>query len=219
MLASTSPTAIFKRFAADRQRIDLSISTATSAEVSDHVWRGEAMIGLRYLLDIAPDLVSEHIASETMARFMGARPSPGGPTQWNRSYASMSQSYRRAPCRPERASATVEATSLPEKPAWPLLPPVRQTAFRAASAIAAPFTATASVCPSSAVPQSTASPSISLPSTIASRSAVSWGCLDPTRRWSMSRTTPAPFPKRILTGLGHRYKRQTAEPFFLMRTS
>ena len=41
---------------------------------------GEAMIGLRYLLDIAPDLVCEHIASETMVvacsvqhRFAGKR--------------------------------------------------------------------------------------------------------------------------------------------------
>lgn len=66
-LAGTNLTAILKRFAVDHPRIDLTISTATSAEVSDQVRRGEAMIGLRYLLDIAPDLVSEHIASETMA--------------------------------------------------------------------------------------------------------------------------------------------------------
>lgn len=66
-LAGTNLTAILKRFTADHASIDLSISTATSAEVSDLVRRGEAMIGLRYLLDIAPDLVCEHIASETMA--------------------------------------------------------------------------------------------------------------------------------------------------------
>jgi DNA-binding transcriptional LysR family regulator len=66
-LAGTNLTAVLKHFTADHPRIDLSIGTATSAEVSDLVRRGEAMIGLRYLHDIAPDLVSEHIASETMA--------------------------------------------------------------------------------------------------------------------------------------------------------
>lgn len=65
--AGTNLTAVLKRFAANHPRIDLSISTAASAEVSELVRRGEATIGLRYLLDIAPDLVSEHIASETMA--------------------------------------------------------------------------------------------------------------------------------------------------------
>lgn len=66
-LAGTNLTAVLKRFAAAHPRVDLSIGTATSAEVSDLVRRGEAMIGLRYLLDIAPYLVCEHIASETMA--------------------------------------------------------------------------------------------------------------------------------------------------------
>lgn len=66
-LAGTNLTAVLKRFTANHPRIDLSIGTATSAEVSDLVRRGEATIGLRYLLDIAPDLISEHIASETMA--------------------------------------------------------------------------------------------------------------------------------------------------------
>ncbi|WID97320.1 LysR family transcriptional regulator [Bosea vestrisii] len=66
-LAGSNLTAVLKRFTADHPGIDLSISTATSAEVSELVRRGEAMIGLRYLLDVAPDLVCEHIASETMA--------------------------------------------------------------------------------------------------------------------------------------------------------
>jgi DNA-binding transcriptional LysR family regulator len=66
-LAGTNLTAVLKRFAADHPNIDLSIGTSTSAEVSDLVRRGEATIGLRYLLDNAPDLVCEHIASETMA--------------------------------------------------------------------------------------------------------------------------------------------------------
>ncbi|WP_170181772.1 LysR family transcriptional regulator [Phreatobacter stygius] len=65
-LAGTNLTTILKRFVTDHPKIDLSISTATSAEVSDLVRRGEAMIGLRYLLDTAPDIICEHIASETM---------------------------------------------------------------------------------------------------------------------------------------------------------
>jgi len=65
-LAGTNLTAILKRFVVNHPKIDLSISTATSAEVSDLVRRGEAMIGLRYLLDTAPDIVCEHIASETL---------------------------------------------------------------------------------------------------------------------------------------------------------
>lgn len=65
-LASTNLTAILKRFAASYPGIDLSIRTANSAEVSDLVRRGDASLGLRYLDDTAPDIVSEHIASEPM---------------------------------------------------------------------------------------------------------------------------------------------------------
>lgn len=65
-LAGTNLTGVLKRFVADHPKIDLSISTATSAEVSELVRRGEAMIGLRYLLDTDPDLICDHIASETL---------------------------------------------------------------------------------------------------------------------------------------------------------
>jgi len=65
-LAGTNLTPVLKRFAADHPKIDLSISTASSAVVSNLVRRGEAVIGLRYLLDPASDIVCEHIASETM---------------------------------------------------------------------------------------------------------------------------------------------------------
>ncbi|QNA86684.1 LysR family transcriptional regulator [Sphingomonas sp. So64.6b] len=65
-LAGSNLTPVLKRFTAEHPRVDLTISTATSAEVSELVRRGEAMIGLRYLLDVTPDLVCEHIASETM---------------------------------------------------------------------------------------------------------------------------------------------------------
>ncbi|MGX1789346.1 LysR family transcriptional regulator [Bosea sp. NPDC055332] len=66
-LAGSNLTAVLKRFTAGHPGIDLSISTATSAGVSELVRRGEATIGLRYLFDIAPDLVCEHIASESMS--------------------------------------------------------------------------------------------------------------------------------------------------------
>ena len=79
-LAGTNLTPVLKRFAADHPKIDLSISTASSAVVSNLVRRGEAVIGLRYLLDPASDIVCEHIASETMVvacstehRFAGKR--------------------------------------------------------------------------------------------------------------------------------------------------
>jgi len=66
-LAGTNLTVVLKHFTAEHPGIELAISTATSAEVSELVRRGEAAIGLRYLLDIAPDLICEHVASEPMA--------------------------------------------------------------------------------------------------------------------------------------------------------
>ncbi len=65
-LAGANLTPILKRFTAENPKADLSLRTATSAEVSDLVRRGEATVGLRYLLDSAPDLVCEHIGSENM---------------------------------------------------------------------------------------------------------------------------------------------------------
>jgi len=65
-LAGTNLTGVLKRFAAEHPKVDLSISTANSHEVSNLVRQGEATLGLRYLSDVAPDLVSEHIASEGM---------------------------------------------------------------------------------------------------------------------------------------------------------
>ncbi|HMI92255.1 MAG TPA: LysR family transcriptional regulator [Polyangiales bacterium] len=65
-LAGTNLTTVLKRFAAKHPKIELTIRTATSAEVSDIVKRGEATLGLRYLLDPSSDIVSEHIASEGM---------------------------------------------------------------------------------------------------------------------------------------------------------
>lgn len=65
-LAGTNLTLTLKRFVAGHPMIDLAICTASSAEVSDLVRRGEVTLGLRYLLDPSSDLVCEHIASEAM---------------------------------------------------------------------------------------------------------------------------------------------------------
>lgn len=65
-LASTKLTSVLKTFAARLPDVALQLSTATSAEISDQVRRGEATIGLRYFEDNAPDLVCEHLGGETM---------------------------------------------------------------------------------------------------------------------------------------------------------
>ncbi len=65
-LAGTQLTGVLKGFVTEYPKVDLSIRTATSAQVSDLVRRGEATVGLRYLQDPAPDLACEHIASETL---------------------------------------------------------------------------------------------------------------------------------------------------------
>lgn len=65
-LAGTNLTRILKQFAARHPGVELSLRTATSAGVSEAVRRGEAAIGLRYLLDPSPDLHGEIIAAESL---------------------------------------------------------------------------------------------------------------------------------------------------------
>ncbi|HEV8027498.1 MAG TPA: LysR family transcriptional regulator [Stellaceae bacterium] len=65
-LAGANLTAVLRIFGAEHPNADLSIRTATSAEVSDIVRRGDATIGLRYLLDPASDLVCDLIGTETL---------------------------------------------------------------------------------------------------------------------------------------------------------
>src|SRR5271154_2604739 len=65
-LASTNITAVLKQFAQSHPEVDLTLRTATSAEVSDLVRRGEATIGLRYEHDRSPDLACEHLADEPL---------------------------------------------------------------------------------------------------------------------------------------------------------
>lgn len=55
---------ILKRFARENPDVDLTLRTATSAEVSDLVRRGEATIGLRYDVDRLRDLDHERLATE-----------------------------------------------------------------------------------------------------------------------------------------------------------
>jgi len=65
-LAGANLTALLRRFAAERPNVELAIRTATSAEVSDFVRRGDATIGLRYLLDPAADLACYSLGAETL---------------------------------------------------------------------------------------------------------------------------------------------------------
>jgi len=65
-LADAELTAKLKRFAARFPKAPLSLSTATSAEVSERVRRGEADIGLRYFDDPAGDLSCTPAGRETL---------------------------------------------------------------------------------------------------------------------------------------------------------
>jgi DNA-binding transcriptional LysR family regulator len=57
---------ILKRFAREYPDADLTLRTATSAEVSDLIRRGEATIGLRYDMDRLRDLACERLATEQL---------------------------------------------------------------------------------------------------------------------------------------------------------
>jgi DNA-binding transcriptional LysR family regulator len=72
-LASTELTPILERFAAKHPDVELTLRTATSAEVSELVRRGEATLGLRYLRDASPDVVSQALAPEKLVVACGSR--------------------------------------------------------------------------------------------------------------------------------------------------
>jgi DNA-binding transcriptional LysR family regulator len=57
---------ILKRFAREYPDVALSLRTATSAEVSDLIRRGEATIGLRYDIDRLRDLDHQRLAAEQL---------------------------------------------------------------------------------------------------------------------------------------------------------
>jgi len=65
-LAGGRLSAILKRFAAEHPEIELTLRTATSAEVSDLIRRGEATIGLRYDHDRSRDLDCELLFAERL---------------------------------------------------------------------------------------------------------------------------------------------------------
>jgi DNA-binding transcriptional LysR family regulator len=72
-LASTELTPILGRFAARHPDVELTLRTATSAEVSELVRRGEATLGLRYLRDPSPDVVCEALPPEELVVACGSR--------------------------------------------------------------------------------------------------------------------------------------------------
>jgi DNA-binding transcriptional LysR family regulator len=65
-LASTNLTTVLKHFAKRFPAAKLTLSTASSAEVSEKVRRGEAAIGLRYFNDPSADLVCERLTQEKL---------------------------------------------------------------------------------------------------------------------------------------------------------
>lgn len=79
-LAGSPLTRILRRFARAHPDVDLNLRTATSAEVSDLVRRGEAIIGLRYFDDASPDLTCEAMSSEALVVACAARHKLAGRT-------------------------------------------------------------------------------------------------------------------------------------------
>ena len=65
-LADTELAPALRRFAAEHPGVDLRLRTATSAEVSELVRRGEATLGLRYHADPSPDLACEVLWTEPL---------------------------------------------------------------------------------------------------------------------------------------------------------
>jgi len=65
-LAGAQLSEIMKRFAREHPNVNLTLRTATSAEVSDLIRRGEATIGLRYDRDPSRDLDCEVLFAERL---------------------------------------------------------------------------------------------------------------------------------------------------------
>lgn len=72
-LASTELTAILERFRSQRPGVELTFRTATSADVSDGVRRGEVTLGLRYQRDPSPDLACRELSPERLVVACGRR--------------------------------------------------------------------------------------------------------------------------------------------------
>jgi DNA-binding transcriptional LysR family regulator len=65
-LAGSRLSQILQRFTRTHPGVDLTLRTATSAEVSDLIRRGDATVGLRYDLDRSRDLDYERLATEPL---------------------------------------------------------------------------------------------------------------------------------------------------------
>ena len=79
-LANAKLTAALKGFAEAHPKVAVALRTATSAEVSDYVRRGEAVIGLRYFEDASSDIICRTLTPEKLVvacssdhRLAGAR--------------------------------------------------------------------------------------------------------------------------------------------------
>jgi len=72
-LAGANLTPILERFSSAHPRTELTLRTATSAEVSDLVRSGEATIGLRYHRDASPDLDCGELCSEPLQVVCGPK--------------------------------------------------------------------------------------------------------------------------------------------------
>ncbi|MFL5576811.1 MAG: LysR family transcriptional regulator [Gemmatimonadaceae bacterium] len=65
-LAGRALAGVLRRFAADHPRVELTLRTARSAEVSELVRRGTATLGVRYERDRSPDLEVEEFGAEAL---------------------------------------------------------------------------------------------------------------------------------------------------------
>jgi DNA-binding transcriptional LysR family regulator len=65
-LANAKLTATLKGFAEAHPKVAVTLRTATSAEVSEYVRRGEAVIGLRYFEDASPDIICRTLTPEKL---------------------------------------------------------------------------------------------------------------------------------------------------------
>jgi DNA-binding transcriptional LysR family regulator len=65
-LANEAFTAMLRRFRRRHPQVEIALQTATSREIGDLVRRGDATIGLRYLVDRSPGLVSQNVTRENL---------------------------------------------------------------------------------------------------------------------------------------------------------
>ncbi len=72
-LANDEFTTMLQRFRKRHPNVEVDLQTATSREVGDLVRRGDAMLGLRYLIDSSPDLVSQTVRREDLIIVCGIK--------------------------------------------------------------------------------------------------------------------------------------------------